>query len=42
MTAAYVELGCACAAVRRTARVVTQLYDSCLRESGLEAAQFGL
>lgn len=35
-------LPCACAAVRRAARVVTRLYDEALAESGLEAAQFGL
>jgi DNA-binding MarR family transcriptional regulator len=36
------ELACACAAVRRTARVVTQLYDETLREHHIEGAQFAL
>ena len=35
-------LACACAAVRRTARAVTQLYDDILREHHIEAAQFAL
>ncbi|MGO8812262.1 MAG: MarR family winged helix-turn-helix transcriptional regulator [Candidatus Sulfotelmatobacter sp.] len=37
-----VQLPCACANVRRAARVVTQLYDDALRPSGLRATQFTL
>lgn len=33
---------CACSAARRVARVLTQLYDSRLRASGLEAPQFSI
>src|SRR5947209_15409325 len=33
---------CALAAMRRTARLMTQFYDGCLAESGMEAAQFAL
>jgi DNA-binding MarR family transcriptional regulator len=33
---------CACATARQVARVLTQFYDSVLRESGLEAPQFVL
>jgi DNA-binding MarR family transcriptional regulator len=33
---------CACATARQVARVLTQLYDSRLRDSGLEAPQFAL
>ncbi len=33
---------CACATVRRAARVVTQLYDGYLRSSELEGTQFAL
>jgi DNA-binding MarR family transcriptional regulator len=36
------ELQCACSAARQAARVLTQLYDSHLRASGLEAPQFAL
>ena len=36
------ELACACAAVRRTARAVTQLYDETLRAHDIEGAQFAL
>lgn len=34
--------GCACAHLRRAARLVTQLYDGALRPSGLRATQFTL
>ena len=37
-----VELPCACANLRRAARVVTQLYEGQLRDSGLRATQFTL
>jgi DNA-binding MarR family transcriptional regulator len=33
---------CACANLRRAARVVTQLYDECLRPTGLRVTQFAL
>ena len=33
---------CACATARQVARVLTQLYDSRLQRSGLEAPQFAL
>lgn len=36
------ELACACAAARRTARAVTQLYDDILRAHHIEGAQFAL
>jgi DNA-binding MarR family transcriptional regulator len=36
------DLPCVCAAARRTARALTQLYDQVLRPTGLEAAQFAL
>jgi DNA-binding MarR family transcriptional regulator len=36
------DLQCACASARQVARVLTQLYDHQLRQSGLEAPQFGL
>lgn len=36
------ELACACAAVRRTARAVTKLYDETLRAHDIEGAQFAL
>jgi len=36
------DLACACAAARRAARVLTQLYDSRLRSSDLEAPQLAL
>jgi DNA-binding MarR family transcriptional regulator len=39
---AHAGLACACAAVRRTARAVTQLYDETLREHHIEGAQFAL
>lgn len=35
-------LSCALAATRRTARLMTQFYDACLAEAGIEAAQFAL
>jgi len=35
-------LSCALAATRRTARLITQFYDACLSEAGIEAAQFAL
>lgn len=38
----HAELACACAAVRRTARAVTQLYDETLRAHHIEGAQFAL
>ena len=37
-----VRLPCACANLRKAARVVTQFYDSVLRPSGLRATQFTL
>ena len=36
------DLTCACANLRRAARVVTQLYDNALRDSGLRSTQFTL
>jgi DNA-binding MarR family transcriptional regulator len=39
---ALTDLQCACATARQVARVLTQLYDRQLRQSGLEAPQFGL
>ena len=36
------DLGCACANLRRAARVITQLYDDALRDSGLRSTQFTL
>lgn len=36
------DIPCACAATRRAARALTQLYDDYLREHGIEAAQFAL
>jgi DNA-binding MarR family transcriptional regulator len=35
-------LACACASVRRAARVVTRLYDGALRSAGLRITQFTL
>ena len=35
-------MSCALAATRRTARLMTQFYDACLAEAGIEAAQFAL
>jgi hypothetical protein len=35
-------LSCACANLRRAARVMTRLYDAALRPSGLSVAQFTL
>jgi DNA-binding MarR family transcriptional regulator len=35
-------LSCALAATRRTARLMTQFYDACLAEAGIEAAQCAL
>lgn len=37
-----VDLSCACAATRRAARALTQVYDAHLRGCGIEAAQFAL
>lgn len=37
-----VRLPCACANVRRAARVVTQFYDRALRPAGIRATQFTL
>jgi DNA-binding MarR family transcriptional regulator len=37
-----VRLSCACANLRRAARVTTRLYDAALRPSGLSVAQFTL
>lgn len=39
---ASVPLPCACANLRRAARLVTQLYDDALRPRGLRATQFTL
>jgi|SRR5271157_19002 len=39
---AAVRLPCACASLRRAARVVSQLYDDVLRPSGMRASQFTL
>jgi len=39
---ALTDLGCACATARQVARVLTQLYDSRLRGTGIEAPQFAL
>ena len=36
------DLSCACATARQVARVLTQLYDSRLRGTGIEAPQFAL
>jgi len=36
------DLGCACATARQVARALTQLYDSRLRDTGVEAPQFAL
>lgn len=36
------DLACACATARQAARVLTQLYDSRLQRSGMEAPQFAL
>ncbi len=41
-TDALTDLGCACATARQVARVLTQMYDRCLRETGMEAPQFAL
>jgi DNA-binding MarR family transcriptional regulator len=35
-------VACACATIRRASRAVTQLYDSWLREHGVEGPQFAL
>lgn len=42
MNGTRTELPCALAATRRTARLMTQFYDACLAEVGIEAAQFAL
>ena len=39
---ALTDLQCACATARQAARLLTQLYDSRMRPSGLEAPQFAL
>jgi DNA-binding MarR family transcriptional regulator len=39
---ALTDLPCACATARQVARVLTQLYDSRLRSTSLEAPQFAL
>jgi len=39
---ALTDLACACATARQAARVLTQLYDSRLRDTGMEAPQFAL
>lgn len=39
---ALTDLHCACATARQVARVLTQLYDGRLRETGVEAPQFAL
>ena len=39
---ALTDLPCACATARQVARVITQFYDSRLRETGMEAPQFAL
>ena len=36
------DLACACATSRRAARALTQFYDRCLRDAGIEASQFAL
>ena len=41
-TTTLVELPCACANLRRTARLVTQLYEQALRHAGITASQFTL
>ena len=35
-------IACACATIRRASRAVTQLYDTWLREHGIEGPQFAL
>ena len=35
-------IACACATIRRASRAVTQLYDSWLRDHGIEGPQFAL
>jgi DNA-binding MarR family transcriptional regulator len=40
--ATMVRLPCACATLRRTARLVTQLYEEALRPIGIRATQFTL
>ena len=41
-TTTLVALPCACANLRRTARLVTQLYEQALRNAGITAPQFTL
>src|SRR5262252_7779565 len=43
-TAAYgaESFACACATIRRASRAVTQLYDTWLRDHGIEGPQFAL
>ena len=38
----FADLACVCATARQAARALTQLYDSWLRETGIEAPQFAL
>ena len=37
-----VRLACACATLRRTTRLVSQLYDEAMRPSGIRGTQFTL
>jgi DNA-binding MarR family transcriptional regulator len=39
---ALTDLACACATARQVARVLTQLYDRSLRDTGMQAPQFAL
>ena len=41
-SAGLTEFSCACATARQVSRVLTQLYDSRLRGTGIEAPQFAL
>jgi DNA-binding MarR family transcriptional regulator len=41
-TASVIKLPCACANLRRAARLVTQLYEEALRPAGIGAPQFTL
>jgi DNA-binding MarR family transcriptional regulator len=42
MNGRWKDMPCALAATRRTARLMTQFYDACMLEAGIEAAQFAL
>ena len=42
MTHPLLDVPCACASVRRLARVLTRIYDDALRPTGLVFTQFGL